>query len=203
MAKIPVEKETGGGGWWKWLLGLLLLGLIIWIIWGLVDDDDMEVGENAEPNVENVTPEGNVTAETTPERIAEGSAAITVGDILSNPDQRLGETYPRAEVTVAEGRQITDRGFWIQDQGEYLFAIIIDRPQEQPKDINPGATLRIEEATLRDRTYLPEMPGRPLDQQTENIAEQQDVFLVVDERYINILEQGTPQPGTDPAQNVQ
>ena len=197
MAKIPVEKETGGGGWWKWLLGLLLLGLLIWLIWAWVDDDDLEVAEDTEADIETVEPPP------TPETAAEGAAAMSLAAILNNPDQYVGEPFPATEVTVAQNREITDRGFWIQNQGQHLFAIIIDVPEEQPKDINPGATLRISQDTLRAPSYLPEMPGRPLDQQTQNIAEQQEIFLVVDERYITVLEQGNPQPGTDPAQNVQ
>ena len=171
------------------MLGLLLLALIIWLIWAWVGDDEVEPVAT-EP----------ITEETTPEPVAE-APAVTIGDVLSNPDDYVGETWPRAEVNVASVP--TDRGFWIVDQGDSLFSVIIDVPEEQPKDINPGATLRIDEGTLRDRTYLPEMPGAPLDQTTENIAEQQDAFLVVDERYINVLEGGTPQPGTDPAQNIQ
>ena len=115
---------------------------------------------------------------------------VTIGDILGNPDRYVGETFPQAEVNVTEVP--TDRGFWIEDEGRRLFAIIIDQPQEEPKDINPGQTLRIEEGVLRDRTFLPAIPGVPLDQDTENIAEQQPIFLTVDEQYINILEAGMP-----------
>ena len=45
--------------------------------------------------------------------------------------------------------------------------------------------------------------GNPDDYLGENIAEQQDILLVVDEAEIMMLEGGQPQPGTDPAQAVQ
>ena len=50
MAKIPVEKESSGGGWWKWLLGLLALALIIWAIWawGAGGEEEVAVDENIE-----------------------------------------------------------------------------------------------------------------------------------------------------------
>lgn len=39
MAKIPVER-TSGGGWWKWLLGLLLLALVAWLVFEALEPDD-------------------------------------------------------------------------------------------------------------------------------------------------------------------
>ena len=40
MANIPVERTSTGTPWWLWLLGLLLLAGLIWLIAGLLDDDD-------------------------------------------------------------------------------------------------------------------------------------------------------------------
>ena len=180
MADIPVEKKSGGGGWWKWLLGLLLLALIIWAIAAAIDTDESNVTE-----VEPVTPT------TTPEPIAQ-APTVTIGDILGNPTEYVGDdfadVYPRAEVQV--GSVPTDRGFWVVDQGDSLFAVIIDVPEEQPNDIDAGQTLRIQEAILRDRTFLPQIPGVPLDADTERIAEQQPIFLTVDETNISILQGG-------------
>lgn len=47
MANIPVER-AGGTPWWLWLLGLLLLGLLLWFLIGAFDDDD-EVVETVDP----------------------------------------------------------------------------------------------------------------------------------------------------------
>lgn len=198
MADIDLERKRGGGmGWLGWLLGLVVLALVVWWIWP--DGDDAEFAEvDAVETVEPVTAPAAPAA--TPQPAAD-IPGVSIGDILGSPDQYLGETFPRAEVTVVEVP--TDRGFWIEDEGQRLFAIIIDQPQEQPMDINPGATLRIDEGMLRDRTYLPELPGAPLDAATENLAEQQDIFLVVEEEEITVLEGGQAQPGTDPAQSVQ
>lgn len=195
MADIDLERKSGGMGWLWWALGLLALVLIVWWIWP--DADDEAEYTEVDP-VETVEPAA--APATTPVAIAD-VPGVSVGDILANPDQYIGESFPDTEVTAVEVP--TDRGFWIQDEGERLFAIIIDQPQEQPKDINPGATLRIEGGTLRDQSFLPEMPGAPLDPATEDLAEQQEIFLVVDEANIEVLEGGQPQPGTDPAQGVQ
>ena len=199
MADIDLERKSGGGmGWLWWAVGLLLLVLIVWWVWPEGDEPEAEFADvETTEAVETTEP---VTPAATPQPVAD-IPGVSVGDILGNPDNHIGDTFPRAEVTAVEVP--TDRGFWIEDEGERLFAIIIDRPEEQPKDINPGATLRIDGGTLRDRTFLPEIPGEPLDPTTERMAEQQDIFLVVDEAEITVLEGGQPQPGTDPAQAVQ
>lgn len=190
MANIELERNQGGMSWLWWVLGLLALILILWWIW---PDSETELGVVDEP-MESVEPV------TTPEPVAT-MAGVTIGDILGSPDGFIDGSFPGAEVMVVEVP--TDRGFWIEDEGERLFAIVIDQPQEEFIDINPGQTLRIDQGMLRDRTFLPEIPGAPLDAATQAIAEQQDIFLVVDEAQITILEEGEPQAGTDPTQGVQ
>lgn len=190
MADIDVERK--GPSIWPWIIGLIILALLIWLLAEWLGDDDEVVETPVPAAVEPITPA------TTPEPVAQ-APGISIADILGNPAGWLGRDFTD-EVRVVEVP--TDRGFWIEDQGARLFAIIIDQPAEEPKDINPGQELRITEGVLRDRTFLPELPGEPLDPQTEQIAQNQPIFLVVDERNINILEAGQPQPGTDPAQTA-
>lgn len=188
MAKIPVEKKQRPSWIW-WLLGLLLLGGLTWILAEAFDDEEeLDVADVEE--VEPLPPPP--TAE--PEE-------VDIGSILENPGEHMGEPFPSTEVSVSSVP--TDRGFWISADGDSLFALIIDVPEEQPKDINPGQTLQIEGGTLHDSSYLPDLTGVPLDATTEGIAEEQPIFLVVDERNIAIREAGMPQPGTEPADTVQ
>lgn len=42
MARIPVEKQRGGSKWWLWLLGLLILGGLIWLFADTFDGDATE-----------------------------------------------------------------------------------------------------------------------------------------------------------------
>ena len=188
MAEIDMQKKSGGGLGWLWgLLALLAVILLVWWIW---PDDDDEVVD---------TPVAEAPLGTTPEPVAQGPGA-SIGDILGNPAAHVDQPWQNESVRVVEVP--TDRGFWIEDQGQRLFAIVIDQPAEQPVDINPGQELRISEAMLRDRTFLPQIPGDPLDAETENMAEGQPIFLTVDEDNIQVLTQGNPQPGTDPAQTA-
>lgn len=178
MADIDLERKRSGGMGWLWaLLLLLLLAALAWWFW---PRDGIEEADVETAPVEEVEP---VTEPATPE-----PAGLALAAILDNPEQYLGQTFPDTEVQV--GEEMTDRGFWIEQDGRRLLAIIIDVPQEEPKDINPGQTLRITDGTLRGPSYLGEIPGVPLDADTESMASGQEIFLVVDERNIEILQEG-------------
>ena len=46
MANIPVERTSTGIPPWLWILGLLLLGLLLWFLIGALSDDDEVVVDN-------------------------------------------------------------------------------------------------------------------------------------------------------------
>lgn len=177
---------------WTWIaLILAVLILLGWWLWPMIwpatseeepvaplgpavttpTDREMAVDGEAEPVVET-------------DLLAVGLQA-SIGDVLDDPDLFRSETVPLTEVQVAEVP--TDRGFWIEHDGRRLFAVIVDVPEEEPKDIEAGQTLRIEGGVLHGPEFLPEMPGRPLDADTEATVRDQPIFLVVDERAIEIL----------------
>lgn len=187
MAKIPVEKKRQSTWIW-WLLGLVLIGGIIWILVDTPDDDD----ELVLTGVEEV--------ETLPTQERQDYEGVDLGVILANPGEYVGESFPTMEVRVSSVP--TDRGFWISDGDDSLFAIINDGPEERPKDVNPEQTLRLEGGTLHDSSYLPDVQGAPLDASTVDIINDQSIFLVVDESNIAILEEGVPQAGTASAPNA-
>lgn len=189
MADINVERKAGMGWLW-WVLGLIVLALLLW--WVLAPDGE-EVAM-----VEPVAEQPIVAPEPMPEMAPQ--ADVTIAQILANPTMYVGTEYS-GEVTVAEVP--TDRGFWIENEGQRLFAVIIDQPLEEPKDINPDQTLQITQGTIQDQTHLPQLEGAALDDRTRQIIQEEPVFLVVDEANIEILTAGTPQPGTTPAQSVQ
>ena len=59
MAKIPVEKKTGG--WWMWLLALLALLLLGWMLAEVLDDeDDLDMATAEVETVEPVETEVDV-----------------------------------------------------------------------------------------------------------------------------------------------
>ena len=193
MAEIPVEKKSSLA--WLWiLLAILLIGLLIW--WALDDDE-----------VEPVTPPAIESSEVAPlpEPIAQ-SPGQSIADIMGNPAAFVGQSFSPNSVRVADVP--TDRGFWIEDNGARMMAVIIDRPGEG-KNINPGQMLRIREGILRDATFLQgnEIPG-DLDADTRRILQAQPIFLVVEGQNIEILGKpggaatADPADPMDPAQAV-
>lgn len=200
MADIKIERKKSGMGWLWALLALLVLALIIWWIWSAGRDDEAEL-VGAEYGTELGTEPygaGYATEPATAFPTAAGEGA-RISEILSNPQEWVDRDFPSGEVDIAEVP--SDRGFWISDGGERLFAVVIDQPAERPVDLNPGQRLRITGGTLRDASHLPQIEGEtPLDATTRQAIEEQPIFLVVDEDDIEILEGGEPQPGTQPAE---
>lgn len=180
MADINVERK-GGAGWLWWVVGLLALALVVWGIAELLETDEAEVAEV----VETVPMEtADVTPVTTPEPIAQGD--LCVAQALSEPATYLGQSLGTCELEVTDVP--TDRGFWVEEDGQRIFALIIDDPAEEPLDINPGQTITMSEAVLRDQTSSPEVQGDALDDDTQRIIDQEaDYFLVVDESNIDIM----------------
>lgn len=186
MAEIPVEKKSSKLPWL--LLALLVLGgLIIWLF-ASADDDDVMITDTAIKGdvIEEIDPIGEpvLTESELPEQLA-SSIAYTLADVLGDPPTYIGRNDFDSEVETPSVP--TDRGFWVENDGARIFAVLIDGPREDPVDINPGQDLRIQEGMLRDASTITDIPGKPLDADTLAILEQQDVFLVVHEDDVTIL----------------
>lgn len=179
MAEINLERKQAGGGMaWLWaLLALIVIALIAWWLW---PEDEMEFDDPA--GVETVEPTG--MQPTMPQE--EGLALIT-----ANPSAWVNMPFPPTEANV--GERMTDRGFFIQADGTELLVLIIDEPLDASMDINPGQRLRITGGTLRGPDYMGQVEGVPLTPETEALVQGQQIYLVVDESNITILEEGTPQ----------
>lgn len=173
MAQIDLEKKEGGGLGWLWaLLALILLGLLAWWLMG-AGDGDVEVDEPVVAAVEEPI-DTEVEVEMLP-----------VAALVATPADWIGQVID-GEALVVEVP--TDRGFWLEDDGQRVFALIVDEPVEAPMDINVGQRLRISEAMVYDAsTSLDEIDGRPVDADTRAILEGIDVFLVIDEEDMEIL----------------
>jgi hypothetical protein len=175
MAEIPVERKRNLA--WLWIvLALLLIGALIW--WATARDGR---------EVATVPVDTEARLEPAAAPVA-GAGAATIANILASPAAYVGRDDFSGEFDVPDVP--TDRGFWVEDEGQRLFALIIDEPREVPKDINPGQRLRISQGMIRDRNFLSQMPGRQLKPDTQQIIQEQDAYLVVDEDNIEILSRG-------------
>lgn len=186
MAEIHIERKEQSV--WPWVLGILVLALLAWGIYAAVDDDAEPVVAAAPlpapPVVDEVQPLPPAANPPTP--IAQ-AAGIPVSQIIESPATWTGRTV-NGEVRVTE--VVSDRGFWITDQGERLFVIINENVNTPGETINiqPNQTLRIREATVYTADRLANIPGT-LEPQARRIAEGQPVVLVTDGSNINILGQ--------------
>lgn len=175
MAEIPVKRKSSLA--WLWLLlAILVLALLAW--WVLSDEDE---GDRVSTEVvtESMIAESPVTTS------AGTTTPMSIAAVLSNPAAYVGRDDFAAEVTVPEVP--TDRGFWIEGEGQRMFAVLIDNPQEVPIDINAGQRLRVANGMIRDASFVDRMPGKPLDADTIALIRDQPAFLVVDEENIAIL----------------
>jgi hypothetical protein len=178
VADINVERK--GPSIWPWIIGLIILALLIWALVELLGgEEEAAVAPVAEPVVTEVQP--TVPPVNTPEPIAQAEG-VPVSQIIESPATWTGQTVG-GEVTVSDVP--TDRGFWIEDQGERLFVVLNDAPSEQPVNINPGQTVRLREAVIYDNAA--NVPNE-LDPDTRSIVEGQPVFLAVDEENIEMMQ---------------
>lgn len=179
MADINVERKSPGI--WPWIIGLVVLALLIWALAAVLggeDEAELAVVDPVATEVTEVQP--TVPPVETPEPVAE-AAGIPVSQIVESPATWTGRTVG-GEVRVVEVP--TDRGFWIEDQGERLFVVLRDAPAEQPLDINVGQTIRMREAVIYDD--IGSVPGE-IDPDTRDIAQGLPVFLGIDEADIEML----------------
>ena len=174
MAEIPVEKKSGGKGW-LWLLLLLLI--VAALAWWLLSEaaEEEAVDPVAVEETEETMPAMDETGE------------MTLAAILADPSAYYGREGFTGTVTV--GGPLTDRGFWVENDGARMFAIVIDQPRERPVDINVGATLDISGGTIRNPGDIEDLTGDELDEDTVDAMEGQQAVLVVSEENIEISDE--------------
>lgn len=177
MADINVERKTPGV--WPWVIGLIVLALLIWALFALLDGGEEELAV-VDPVATEVQPVEPVEA---PDATV-GGALVPVSVIVLSPAEWTDRTVS-GEARVAEVP--TDRGFWIEEGGERVFVILNDAPTERPANINPGQTVRLTGAVVHDD--LADVPGE-IDPDTRSIVESLPVFLAIDESGIEVLQPG-------------
>jgi hypothetical protein len=115
MANIPVERR-GTSMWWLWLLlGVLAIGLLVWLLWAAMND-----GDGAAPGAA-----GGATGQ---------AANVTLNEYTSNPGRYYGRPITvSGEVTDVESLNAFELG------GEVL--VISQQPlrDQQGNPIDPSA----------------------------------------------------------------
>lgn len=174
MAEIELERKKSGSGapWWI-LVALVVVGLLVWAVWP--DDEETLV---AGDDIEQVAP----AAETGAEPLA-ADAGMPVADIVGDPVTWAGQDVS-GEVTVVEVP--TDRGFWIENNGQRVFVLMHVDGRESPPHVQANSTVRIAQATVHGADEIAGFVGE-LDAETRSILEGQQVFLSVEPRNVQVM----------------
>ncbi len=162
MAEINVQRRRGGV-WPLVLIGTILLGLTLWGLYEWLESDDLQVAA-VEPSTGSVAP---------PAPPAGAVTVIPVAAILSAPTSYGVPLDGRARVTEV----VTDRGFWIGADGQRMF-VVIDEPKPEIKEVQPGQTVVIRQATVYPSAQVTSIPGE-LDADTRRIIESVPTVLYV------------------------
>lgn len=178
---VPETRRPRSRAWVLWVLLLLALAVIFWWFWA-VPEDDVDVIADDTPTVA----ETDLAADRELGPPMEDEMVfVPVAEIVGTPVAWFDRDVI-GEATVVDVP--TDRGFWIEQDGARLFVILIDQPAEVPLDIEAGQTVRITGGELRRSAEPGEIEGRPLDDDTRGLMAEQEVFLVVDEAAVEIVE---------------
>lgn len=171
MAEYHNDRRSSGGAKWLWIaLALILVLLLAWWLWPGADDVELE----PEP----VQVEAEEMPQVQEDIAYEQNAEVPIPTIVLDPVGWTDRTVS-GQLMVAEVP--TDRGFWVEWDGERMLAILVDEPSEAMVDLEPGMTLQVSEATVRDAENLTDLAGAPLDADTEALLADEEVFLLVEE----------------------
>lgn len=178
MADIDIERK--GGTNWLWpILGLLLLGLLIWGALEMMDDDD-EVAVAPAVSTAVVEPAPPVVAAAP---VAPVTGSPTIADVLANPSAYDGQPFSTQQVRVAE--VVSDRGFWIENNGQRMLVVKNESPQpgvadvEGPADTRAARNINAGDMVQINGTLMTAAEGTkgPLDDQTRQLIQGQPIFL--------------------------
>lgn len=128
------RRRKGGIPWWVWLLGLLAIGLILFMIFagGDSDGDAGSVGTAGDET-------GGSGAGST---VAEGTLSAAGTDLL--PVSSSGSELAQYEGEVVEGRAVTvesvvaDEGFWVGSSIQERVFVYLNLQDESGPDVDAG-----------------------------------------------------------------
>lgn len=123
MANIPIQKKSKVP-WWAWLIGLITVGLLIWLLLDVILDDDEDDAEIAQPTATTQAP----AVPAVPDPVTSPSATMPLTDVTvlaTAIDPTL--TGRTAQLEGAEVLSVVgDRTFWIGPSAEDKILVVLD-----------------------------------------------------------------------------
>lgn len=194
----PVERRKSTAAWW--IIGVIAVALLVWGLAEWLGDDDVEdIGaatvpaEMATPGIADDAPYDDaapaagipIAAPMPPPPDDTDTVAIPVRLIVITPADYLGQAVSgTARVTEVP----SDRGFWLEQDGERMFAVIADSPSmEDAVNVNAGQQVRLS-GVVYDASMASQIAGG-LDDDTTRAIAGQPAFLLVDARNVEVVDQ--------------
>lgn len=187
MEEIRIERRKSP---WGWIVGLLLLLLLAWGVYqwiqrnGIVDTGAPAATATVPPIAEPIEPlpageAGNGLAPTPAPPTAADNAPIAVAAIVAGPAFFQGQPV----VGTVQVVEVPDAGgFWVEQDGQRLYAAIIRSPDMQasvrPESVGPGRQVRLS-GVVHDSARSSQL-GADIDPAAREIIAGQRVFLLVD-----------------------
>lgn len=134
MADIPVTKKSSSH-WWIWLIGLILLAVVIWFLWGILGGDRTSTGSAPSSTAPAATtaPPATATGASPSTAPPQGGAApsgetgeaITDAGTYAATADKLSLVGKRAELTGARVERIVGpKTFTVASGNEELYVMI-------------------------------------------------------------------------------
>jgi hypothetical protein len=146
--------------------------------------DQQPVEAPAAAPAASATPGAVVVAPMPPPPTPADTAQIPVDVIVVTPAPHLGKAVSG---TAQVPEVISDRGFWLENNGQRMLAIIAQAPgMEQAVNVNAGQTVRLS-GVVYDNALASGIAGQ-LDPQAKQLIAEQPAFLLVDAKNITVVE---------------
>lgn len=198
MADINIERKRKSP--LPWIIGLLALALLAFLLMRSCGDEEGAEGADAVV-VDTTTGMTGAAAPvaTTPAMPMDTGAQAVGGTVGGAPGAAgwIGGVLAGTATGTAAGDGIvpetpSDRGFWIEENGQRVFAILAE-PMEQVKDIDPGQRVRISNARVLRGADAGQIP-QDVDAQARRTAQGQQYFLLVPASGVQIVAGGNTTP---------
>lgn len=160
MPEIDIQRQPQRSvPMWLWIAGAILAALLIW---GLIEAFDNDRAATPQQPTERVAGErGEIGA---PE-------PLPIATIVGTPNQYFGQDV-RGTATVAE--VVSDRGFWLENQGQRAFVVLGEGMTEAGVNVEQGQQVLLE-GTYMESANMGQVPQ--LEQDAQNIIQGETGFI--------------------------
>lgn len=195
MADINIERKRKSP--LPWIIGLVALALLALLLMrGCGDEPETDAATVVTDTTTGMTPAAPMaTAPMDTGAMAAGGAAGAAA--AGGTGWIAGVLAGTSAGQTAGGDGMvpqtpSDRGFWIEENGQRVFAILAE-PMEQIKDVDPGQRVRISNARVLRGSEAGQIP-QDVDAEARRTAQGQQYFLLVPSSGVQIVAGGNTTP---------